>query len=315
MSECTKYTFTVFTATYNRAYTLHRVYESLIAQTFHDFEWLIGDDGSTDGTDALVTEWQNKAEFKIHYFREEHAGKNFVFNRGVKEACGEYFAVLDSDDALKPEALDRAYHYWNQLPDADKKKYFSILFFCEDENGNTFGRFFKQSPYDYDFRKFVYSRKFYSERWPCFRTEVLRHYPFREDVKNCHIFESTVWCEIAKKYKARFVNDVARIFYQDVPSLTRQVKHPMHNLEGMRLTILYNLNNSLDFFLMRPLLFLRAAMNFSRFSLHSKIMMAEQYASLNSSFAKALWFVTLPFAVCVFYLDLLRGRTPENAKK
>ena len=48
------YTFTVFTPTYNRAHTLHRVYESLNAQTFRDFEWLIVDDGSNDGTAELV---------------------------------------------------------------------------------------------------------------------------------------------------------------------------------------------------------------------------------------------------------------------
>ena len=45
--------FTVFTPTYNRAGTLERVYSSLEAQTFRDFEWLIVDDGSTDNTRAL----------------------------------------------------------------------------------------------------------------------------------------------------------------------------------------------------------------------------------------------------------------------
>ena len=49
-----KYTFTVFTATYNRASTLKRVYNSLVAQSFQDFEWLIGDDGSEDETELLV---------------------------------------------------------------------------------------------------------------------------------------------------------------------------------------------------------------------------------------------------------------------
>jgi len=50
--------FTVFTPTYNRANTLSRVYESLKAQTFRDFEWLIVDDGSTDSTRDIVREWQ-----------------------------------------------------------------------------------------------------------------------------------------------------------------------------------------------------------------------------------------------------------------
>ena len=56
--------FTVFTATYNRAHVLHRVYDSLRAQTFRDFEWLVVDDGSTDGTGALVEGWRAEADFR-----------------------------------------------------------------------------------------------------------------------------------------------------------------------------------------------------------------------------------------------------------
>ena len=49
------YTFTVFTPTFNRAVSIHRVYESLQSQAFHDFEWLIVDDGSEDDT-AITSE-------------------------------------------------------------------------------------------------------------------------------------------------------------------------------------------------------------------------------------------------------------------
>ena len=50
--------FTVATPTFNRAHTLHRVYESLERQTFRSFEWLVIDDGSSDGTDELVDAWR-----------------------------------------------------------------------------------------------------------------------------------------------------------------------------------------------------------------------------------------------------------------
>lgn len=56
---------TVFTPTYNRAYSLPRLYDSLKAQTFRDFEWLIIDDGSTDDTERVVSGWKMKMLSKL----------------------------------------------------------------------------------------------------------------------------------------------------------------------------------------------------------------------------------------------------------
>ena len=67
--------FTVFTPTFNRADTISRVYDSLTLQTFRDFEWLIVDDGSQDGTRALVENWQKNSTFPIHYFWQPNGHK------------------------------------------------------------------------------------------------------------------------------------------------------------------------------------------------------------------------------------------------
>ncbi|MFQ9494706.1 MAG: glycosyltransferase family 2 protein [Dorea longicatena] len=61
--------FTIFTPTYNRAYILPQLYQSLCMQTCKDFEWLIIDDGSKDNTYSLVEEWINKCKkFSIRYY-------------------------------------------------------------------------------------------------------------------------------------------------------------------------------------------------------------------------------------------------------
>lgn len=307
--------FTVFTATYERAHLLHRAYESLRAQTFRDFEWIVGDDGSTDDTAALVQEWQQVADFPIYYFWQKHAGKNFVFNRGVREAKGEYFAELASDDSLKAGALELAYSRWREIDPSDRVRYFAIMFSCEDELGNVVGPFFETSPIDYDYRQFNYSPKYRCEKWQCFRTEVLRRYPFREDVVGCHIFESTLFCEIGKAYKARFSNEIARVYFLDGPSMTRQLKHPMANAEGWRLSVLYTLNNDLDFFFCRPLHFISKAMNFARFSFHFKLSLNQQLSSLTAYSGKMLWALMLPIALLIFYIDRFRSNTPEDAER
>src|SRR3974390_2817293 len=96
------YAFTVFTATYNRAHTLHRVYDSLCAQTLHDFEWIVIDDGSTDNTAELIDDWAKAAQFPIRYFKQNHSGKHVAHNLAVREARGLFFLPLDSDDACLP---------------------------------------------------------------------------------------------------------------------------------------------------------------------------------------------------------------------
>src|ERR1700733_14660423 len=75
--------FTIFTPTYNRAHTLHRCFESLSAQTLHDFEWIVVDDGSTEGTGQLVEGWIKAAKFPMRYLRQDHGGKHIAHNLGL----------------------------------------------------------------------------------------------------------------------------------------------------------------------------------------------------------------------------------------
>lgn len=63
---------TVFTPTYNRSQLLQRLYESLVKQTYRDFEWIIVDDGSTDNTEEIVSEWC--ADFSIRYYWKNNGG-------------------------------------------------------------------------------------------------------------------------------------------------------------------------------------------------------------------------------------------------
>lgn len=66
---------TVFTPTYNRAYTLIYSYRSLCNQTSKDFIWMIVDDGSTDNTSDLVDKWKEEGVVDIVYIYQHNAGK------------------------------------------------------------------------------------------------------------------------------------------------------------------------------------------------------------------------------------------------
>lgn len=108
---------TVFTPTYNRAHTLPRLYESLLAQDCKDFEWLVIDDGSEDGTKALFDKWEAQDNgFPVRVFRVENGGKQRAINRAVELARGEYFFIVDSDDALTPDAVSFVLESFGSLP-------------------------------------------------------------------------------------------------------------------------------------------------------------------------------------------------------
>lgn len=92
------------------AYTLQSVYN----QTFQDFEIVIIDDGSTDGSVAEVEKFRDS---RIRLIHQQNAGVSAARNRGIGEAKGELIAFLDADDEWKPEYLASQYYLYQKYPD------------------------------------------------------------------------------------------------------------------------------------------------------------------------------------------------------
>ncbi len=110
---------TVFTPTYNRAYTLPKLYQSLLDQTNKDFVWLIVDDGSTDDTGSMVTRWKAEQKIAIEYVFQENQGKSMAHNLGVKMTKTELFTCVDSDDYLVDSAIAEILACWDSAQEAN----------------------------------------------------------------------------------------------------------------------------------------------------------------------------------------------------
>ena len=121
-----KYTFTVFTPTYNRVNTLPRCYTSLLSQDFKDFEWLIVDDGSTDNTKELIESFISENKINIRYVYQVNSGKHVATNKGVDLAQGKYFFILDSDDALTSSSLTNLLNAYNSIPEMQKESFTGV---------------------------------------------------------------------------------------------------------------------------------------------------------------------------------------------
>lgn len=90
--------------TYNRAGFLKEALESVLAQTVGCWEAVVVDDGSTDGTEAVVKSF---ADPRIRYIRQPNRGVSAARNRGIEEARFDTIAFLDSDDLWMPDKLER----------------------------------------------------------------------------------------------------------------------------------------------------------------------------------------------------------------
>ena len=100
---------TVFTPTFNRGYIISNLFESLKRQTCKDFEWLIIDDGSTDNTRDRVLSFQSDdtCDFSIRYYHKKNGGKPRAINDGLSKSNGKYFFMVDSDDYLLENAIEK----------------------------------------------------------------------------------------------------------------------------------------------------------------------------------------------------------------
>lgn len=90
-------------STYNRKAYLEQTLESIKAQTYQDYEIVIVDDGSTDGTEEMICQ----LPYKVSYSWQENAGCAAASNRMIQLAKGQYISFIDSDDTLMPDAIER----------------------------------------------------------------------------------------------------------------------------------------------------------------------------------------------------------------
>lgn len=101
---------------YNARRYVAEAIDSVLAQNFADFEFLIIDDGSTDGTGDLLQDYSGR-DRRIRVINQPNSGVGAALNRGIEQSRGRYIARMDSDDACMPDRFEKQVDYLNRNPD------------------------------------------------------------------------------------------------------------------------------------------------------------------------------------------------------
>lgn len=196
---------TILTPTYNRRKNLEELFLSLEAQTSKEFEWLIIDDGSTDGTRETADNFIKNASFPVKYAYKENGGKHTALNAGIKQIETELTFIVDSDDKLTPDAAETVIQTHRQYCNNENLCGYSFLKIFPDGaiNGKPFCR-------DGYIATFIESRlnsnDANSDKAEVFFTRVLKEYPFPEYPGEKFLGEDIVWLRMARKYQMAHFN-------------------------------------------------------------------------------------------------------------
>lgn len=304
--------FTVFTATYNRATTLPRVRDSLARQTFRDFEWLIVDDGSTDGTPELVEGWIADGDLDIRYLRKPNGGKHTAWNVGITEARGSLFVSFDSDDACIPEALEVFHDEWTRIEPERRAGLVGVCCLVMDPDGNVVGDRFPEDVMDTTSDALRFVHHVTGDKWSFMRIEVARAFPFPEHEGMRYVPESIVWGRIASHYHERYVNKVLQVRHPD--GSARLTNASWEDARANALGSQVALEEKAARWLRHdPAYFLRMAARYSRNSWLCSVGTRQQLRDLHGGVARALWLLMLPVGRLLYLRDARRRRAATGS--
>lgn len=193
---------TIFTPAYNRECTLNKLYKSLCRQTIKDFEWLIVDDGSIDNTKCLVADFIEENLINIRYVYQDNGGKHTAINRGVALATGDIFMIVDSDDYLADNAVERIFYHYSNI--AENKEFAGVSGLRAYPNGNKIGGEEDWSIIDESALDIRCRCNVNGDLSEVYKTSILKEYPFVVVPNEKLCPEALVWNRIAQKYKLRY---------------------------------------------------------------------------------------------------------------
>lgn len=196
---------TILTPSYNRADRLPELYKSLMNQTNQNFQWLVVDDGSTDNTQEVLSNF-NKHRFDFDFYLKENGGKHTALNYSHPYIKGQFVCIVDSDDWLIPNAVEKINSFYSQY--ADNERIASFIFQKGGDDAIPLNKGFRSEitiSNDIDYRVNSSSK---GDCCEVIRSSVFISYPFPVHEGEKFLAEGFLWQHVGFHYDTVYINDV-----------------------------------------------------------------------------------------------------------
>jgi len=177
---------------YNSEKYIKEAVESVLLQTFTDFEFIIINDGSTDKTDSIIKEFSDE---RIKYFPRAHSGLINSLNFGLENSQGEFIARFDSDDICMPRRIEKQVAFFEKNAQHVLVGTHAIKI---DENGKEFGEFVYPPTSWKEIKKYSLLHNPFIHPSVMFRKSILNKVTGYKHFKNAEDYE--LWTRIIYKY-------------------------------------------------------------------------------------------------------------------
>ena len=194
---------TILTATYNRKERLKTLFQSLEEQTCSDFQWLIIDDGSTDGTEEYVKNLRTN-RFIIDYYKKPNGGKHTALNYSHPYILGNVTFMVDSDDFLTSDAIKLIIEDWEKY--RDQASICGISYLKQYPNGKHLSSLAPKDYFEENDIHYRVNNRIVGDRAEVLRTEYFVEFNFPEFQGEKFMSEGLLFNTLALKYNMIYRN-------------------------------------------------------------------------------------------------------------
>ena len=308
---------TILIISYNEKEYLPRAIESCKKQTYGNTEIIIGDDGSNDGTEALINSYIEEGKIDIEYHWKENGGKHTAFQEAlnyINEDLYKYVVPADSDDTLTDNALEIFKYHWDDIfSKGNKNNIGYIKSRCvRSSSGLQFPYKTPNEKYiDTTYQYVTFQLGDFCEYDSCATLDAFRNYSIApkcfwlsDRQKFSYFSEGILWARAGHRVGFRYIPDVTRVYYEDAPnSLVRTFTPNYKGLYPRFVHVKYVLPENFDMFLKyQRIRMLKMLILYTTCWYLLDVSWKECFCELNNNFLRLCFILLTPFSPIMAFL-------------